>query len=149
MRPTLWITYPMPRRSCTGSCCITSTPFTRIAPPLGSIRRLIIFSVVVLPQPDGPTSATISPSTMSKDRSPTAGAGAFGNRFVTPCSEIMGSATPSPRDRGTPRIDEELLRALAEVCEDHAGRVGAGATRDAAARMGARPRQIHALEAEP
>ena len=30
-------------------------------PPVGSISRLIIRSVVVLPQPDGPTSTQISP----------------------------------------------------------------------------------------
>ena len=31
-------------------------------PLVGSIRRLIILMVVVLPQPDGPTSTQISPS---------------------------------------------------------------------------------------
>ncbi len=46
-----------------------------IVPDVGSTSRLIIFSVVVLPQPDGPTSATISPSATSSDRSVTAGAG--------------------------------------------------------------------------
>src|ERR1051325_7288130 len=97
----------MPLRSCTGSCCITSTPFTTIVPPLGSISRLIIFSVVVFPQPDGPTSATISPSATSNDRSPTAGRDELGKTFVTPCREIIGSATDAPQGFGGPRIDED------------------------------------------
>ncbi len=44
-----------------------------IRPPVGSIRRLIIFMVVVLPQPDGPTSTQISPALIVSDRSSTAG----------------------------------------------------------------------------
>ncbi|MNP79559.1 hypothetical protein D3C76_1774360 [compost metagenome] len=31
-------------------------------PEVGAIRRLIIFSVVLLPQPDGPRNTQISPS---------------------------------------------------------------------------------------
>ena len=42
-------------------------------PLVGSINRLIIFMVVVLPQPDGPTSTQISPALMVSDRSSTAG----------------------------------------------------------------------------
>ncbi|MNN85922.1 hypothetical protein D3C81_2032610 [compost metagenome] len=34
----------------------------RILPEVGLIRRLIIFSVVLLPQPDGPRNTQISPS---------------------------------------------------------------------------------------
>ena len=36
-------------------CSRTSLPPIRIVPEVGSISRLIIFSVVVLPQPEGPT----------------------------------------------------------------------------------------------
>jgi hypothetical protein len=42
------------RRSWTGSIFSTSVPSIRIRPPVGSMSRLIIRSVVVLPQPDGP-----------------------------------------------------------------------------------------------
>ena len=45
----------MPRRSLTGSWSVTSRPSISIVPVVGSISRLIIFSVVDLPQPDGPT----------------------------------------------------------------------------------------------
>ena len=65
----------MPRRSSTGSRCSTSVPSSSSAPPVGSISRLIILSVVVLPQPDGPTSATVSPSSMSRLSDPTAAVG--------------------------------------------------------------------------
>ena len=37
----------------------------RIFPEVGSLRRLIMRMVVVLPQPDGPTKTTISPAGMS------------------------------------------------------------------------------------
>src|SRR5206468_7698700 len=37
----------------------------KILPDVGSISRLIILSVVVLPQPDGPSSTQISPSATS------------------------------------------------------------------------------------
>ena len=47
-------------------------PSTWIEPAVGSISRLIIFIVVVLPHPEGPTSTTISPSRISSERSPTA-----------------------------------------------------------------------------
>src|SRR2546429_359012 len=47
----------MDRRSWTGSAARTSRPSTWMRPLLGSISRLIILSVVVLPQPDPPTSA--------------------------------------------------------------------------------------------
>ena len=39
-----------------------------IVPSVGSIRRLIILSEVVLPQPDGPTSMTTSPDLISSER---------------------------------------------------------------------------------
>ena len=44
----------------------------RIRPPVGSIRRLTIFRLVVLPQPDGPTSTQILPAGTVSDRSLTA-----------------------------------------------------------------------------
>jgi hypothetical protein len=52
----------MPRRNATGSICRTSRPLTAMRPSLGSISRLIIFSVVVLPQPDPPSSTSNRPS---------------------------------------------------------------------------------------
>ncbi len=64
----------MRRRSSTAGSPATSSPSIVIRPPVGSISRLIIFMVVVLPQPDGPTRTQISPALMVSDRSSTAGA---------------------------------------------------------------------------
>ena len=62
----------MRRRSSTGSAPVTSSPSRKMRPLVGSISRLIIFSVVVLPHPDGPTSTQISPSPTSRSRASTA-----------------------------------------------------------------------------
>src|SRR2546430_256179 len=43
-----------------------------------------------LPQPEGPTSTSVSPSATSKDRSATAAEDAFGNRLVTERKAIIG-----------------------------------------------------------
>ena len=48
---------------------------------VGSISRLIIFSVVVLPQPDGPTRTVIPPSGMIRSRDSTAGRDDAGERL--------------------------------------------------------------------
>jgi hypothetical protein len=53
------------------------------------MMRLIIFIVVVLPQPDGPTSTTISPSRMSIVSASTAVRWVPGKRFVSSSSRIM------------------------------------------------------------
>ena len=55
-----------------GRRAVTSSPSRKIRPLVGSISRLIIFSVVDLPQPDGPTSTTISPAGTSRSSSCTA-----------------------------------------------------------------------------
>lgn len=60
------------RRSFTGSIPAMSSPSTRIRPEVGSISRFTIIIVVVLPQPDGPTRVTSSPSATSKDSPSTA-----------------------------------------------------------------------------
>ena len=62
----------MPRRSSWAGTDDTSRPSMVIVPPDGSIRRLIIRSVVVFPDPELPTSATISPSAIESERSSTA-----------------------------------------------------------------------------
>ena len=71
--PTCWMTYPIRRRSRSGSLRVTSSPCSRIVPDVGSTILLIIFSVVVFPQPDGPTRITISPSAMLRSSASTAG----------------------------------------------------------------------------
>lgn len=73
--PEDWIAYPILRRSFTGSMSVTSSSLILIRPDVGSISRLIIFSVVDFPQPDGPTRITVSPALMSIVTLSTAGAG--------------------------------------------------------------------------
>src|SRR5437763_10686818 len=52
--------------------------------------------VVVLPQPDGPTSTTVSPRPISRERSPTAGRFVPANVFDTWRSEIITRPSPPP-----------------------------------------------------
>src|SRR4051812_31908042 len=66
-----------------------SSSSTRILPPDGSMRRLIIRRIVVLPQPDGPTSTQTSPSGTSRLRSSTATSPA-GYCLRTDSSRITG-----------------------------------------------------------
>src|SRR5438128_6132955 len=75
---------------------MTSRPSTSMAPEVGSISRLIIFMVVVLPQPDGPTSTTVSPSSTSSERSVTAAPLPSSTPFVTSVSEILTFDTAPP-----------------------------------------------------
>jgi hypothetical protein len=49
-----------------------SVPLTVMVPDVGSISRLIIFIVVVLPHPEGPTRTQSSPSAISIERLSTA-----------------------------------------------------------------------------
>ncbi len=63
----------MRRRSWSALTEVTSSPSRMIRPVVGSMSRFIIFSVVVLPQPDGPMSITILPSGTSNSSSSTAG----------------------------------------------------------------------------
>ena len=65
-----------------GGSAATSRPASSIAPAVGSSKPPIIRSVVVLPQPDGPSSATNRPRSISSDSSSTATTSS--NRFVRP-----------------------------------------------------------------
>src|SRR5690348_14661239 len=62
----------MRRRSSAGSVPRVSTPSTSTRPESGSMSRLIMRSVVVLPHPDGPIKTHVSPSGISSERSRTA-----------------------------------------------------------------------------
>src|SRR5918999_6119317 len=86
----------MPLRSSTGSCSATLRPATKMEPSDGSMRRLIIFIVVVFPQPEGPTSTTVSPRAMSIERPLTAASPDESKRFDTSTKEIISSAMESP-----------------------------------------------------
>src|SRR5882757_1039349 len=79
----------MLRRCASGSSVIASTPSMSTRPEVGSISRLIIFIVVVLPQPDGPTSTTISPAGISIVTWSTAGAAWPGYCLVNSSSTMV------------------------------------------------------------
>src|SRR6266481_9798167 len=76
-----------------GVIWLTTLPPIRSSPEVMSSSPAIMLSVVDLPQPDGPTRITNSPSAMSRLTSSTASAPS-GKRFVT-WSRTM-SATVSP-----------------------------------------------------
>ena len=73
----------MPRRSVATGVSVTSLPSISMRPEVGSISRLIMRRVVVLPQPDGPMRATIDPLATSRLSPPTASRSAPGKRLVT------------------------------------------------------------------
>src|ERR1700730_6254296 len=60
-----------------GGTSLTTSPSTAISPALISSSPAIIRSVVVLPQPEGPTSTTNSLSAMSRSMPRTAGSSSY------------------------------------------------------------------------
>ena len=83
----------MPRRSRAGFCSLMSLPSIVIRPSLGSTRRLVIRSVVVLPQPLGPTRTTVLPAGTSRSKASTATVPS-GYRFVTASNVIKPPPGP-------------------------------------------------------
>ena len=65
---------------------MTSRPWSRIRPSDGSSKPAIIRSVVVFPQPDGPSIVKNSPSRIVNDTSSTAQKAP--NIFVTPSMKM-------------------------------------------------------------
>ncbi len=65
-----------------------STPPIEMDPEVGSISRLIMRSVVVLPHPDGPMSAMIEPAGTSRVNALTASLSLPGKRFVSAAREM-------------------------------------------------------------
>src|SRR6202048_793042 len=66
-RAKFWNAMPMPRRS--GAAPTIEFPATRISPSSGSNMPAIMRSRTVLPLPDGPNTATISPGSTTSERS--------------------------------------------------------------------------------
>src|SRR5581483_2196637 len=89
----------MRRRSWVASMVVTSSPSSQMRPLVGSMSRLIIRKVVLLPLPDGPISAQTSPVTTSSDRWSTAG-GPGPYRLVSASRAIIRA--PYPRNGTTP-----------------------------------------------
>ena len=78
-----------------GARRVTSRPWRRIRPSVGSSKPAIIRSVVVLPEPDGPSIEKNSPSRTSRSMPSTAATSP--NRFVTPSSRTAGSVPEAVR----------------------------------------------------
>src|SRR4051794_11854830 len=81
----------MRRRNLSGLTFVTSSPSRKTLPEVGSMRRLIIFIVVALPHPDGPTSTTISPAGICLRRFSTDGWACEGKSFVRRTRGIITS----------------------------------------------------------
>ena len=62
----------MPMLRCCGGMAMKSRPSSEMVPDVGVSSPAIIRSVVVLPQPDAPTSVKNSPPATSKDTRSTA-----------------------------------------------------------------------------
>src|SRR5438874_10092048 len=79
-----------------GGTSFTTSPPMRMSPPVMSSRPAIIRSVVVLPQPDGPTSTTNSLSAMSRSMPRTAGTSSYSlttlRRFTCAIASTFGGA---------------------------------------------------------
>src|SRR5215203_2786165 len=92
----------MPRRRVGAGNDAASVPSMRMRPPVGSIRRLTILSIVVLPQPDGPSRTTKRPGSTVRSTESTAGGTPSRNRFETLLNAI---AAPSVEVDVTPGVD--------------------------------------------
>src|SRR3954462_6401176 len=92
-----------------------STPSMRIWPDVGSMSRLTILRLVVLPQPDGPTRTQILPAGTVSDRSLTAPGVPFSRGPYTFVTYLHSTAAP--------RVDEDM----GEVAEVMARRARARA----------------------
>src|SRR5215469_2738172 len=122
------------RRSWSGCMASTSRPPTRIEPDVGSISLLIIFIVVVLPQPDGPTNTTSSPAATCRLTLSTAGSRCPAYRLDRPISSmpappvaksgvrVLGTDAP----RGSETADEEVGEVEQQGEDDHAEGAGQG-----------------------
>ena len=83
-----------------GGTVVTSWPCSRIRPSLGSSKPAIIRSVVVLPEPDGPSIEKNSPSYTSRSMPATATIG-----YTPPVSMTLATRRPassSPKRLTTP-----------------------------------------------
>src|SRR5687768_13430813 len=114
----------MPRRSsCTGTAP-RSRPSSSIVPLVGSISRLIMRSVVVLPQPEEPSSTVISRLGISSVRPSTATVPS-GYRLETSLNVIMSGAGrwqgQALRSRPTLSTYENACLRVANLRDVHAG----------------------------
>src|SRR5215468_8317031 len=91
----------MPRRSSAAGTVVTSRSSSQIRPVVGSIIRLTIRRLVVLPHPDGPTSTVICPDGATRS-TPSTATVPSGNLFVTPSNRITTCLQSAETDTAGP-----------------------------------------------
>src|SRR5437667_193924 len=123
-RARLWKT--MPRLRSRGSQSVTRASPMKMSPAVGVSRPAIMLSVVVLPQPDGPTSTTNSPSGTARSMASTARVEA--KSLVSPSSRTAATLLPQKAEGEAAHevlLDQESQddegEGGGEVHEDEAG----------------------------
>ena len=119
-----------------GGWRVTSAPWSRIRPSVGSSKPAIIRSVVVLPEPDGPSIEKNSPSRTSRSMPSTATTGRRRTRFDRR-RHAGRRVVAEAFDALEPDGDATRSAMAAAACRD-GGRCG---TRQAGPRSGAGPRR--------
>src|SRR5262249_21160031 len=97
--PMPWKTYPMRRRNVVMSAAPAGSPSMRTVPLSGSISRLMNFRVVVLPEPEAPTSATKRPDSTWSVTLWTANVRPSSNDLQSLSSSMNGAMLNWPRAR--------------------------------------------------
>src|SRR5690242_14710579 len=100
-----------------------TTPFTFTAPESGARNPAMMFNSVVLPQPDGPTMATNSPSPMVKSTPATTGSGPFsvGKLFLTLLTTILTGIAPPDRLDPFQAAHRAVEQQPGDADDDHRG----------------------------
>src|SRR4029453_3034877 len=121
----------MPRPRLAGFTARRSRPSSRIAPPLGSTKPAIICSVVVLPQPEGPSRETNSPFSTPSVRPSTAAW--VPKRLLSPSSDRNAISSSdggrSPLHLAVPALGPVLALGVDDVPVGRDDQLGALADR--------------------
>src|SRR5262249_44374690 len=99
-------------------------PPIRTSPDVAGSRPAVIFSTVVFPDPDGPTSTRNSPSAIRRS-SPSTATAPPSNTFRSPRNSISATSAPVPRrDQVTiperASLGDPLLRRIVDVDQPEA-----------------------------
>src|SRR5262245_41560755 len=99
------------------------TPSITTDPASGAMKPAIMFISVVLPQPDGPTIATISPSRTEKLTSATTGSRPWSDAklFCSARTSILVRITPPDPADAFQHAHQSVERQADQADDDHAG----------------------------
>src|SRR5471032_914899 len=100
-----------------------TAPSMRTSPSLACSKPAMIFISVDLPQPDGPTMATNSPSAMSRLTPPTTGSDTLPDTkfFLIPLTTILASIAPPYRFEAFEQAHGAVEQESDQADDDHAG----------------------------